>query len=182
MRLVILVALLAGCASSQPARFYTLSAGAGPAVGSSAARTLVVGPVSLPELVDRPQLVRQSRAGEVTILEQQRWAEPLRVGVPRVVAENLAALLGGWRVSTREEALGRPDCRVALDVRRLEAGATVVRLETLWAVVCEDGRRLGRSVSEEAVDGAEPAAVVAAQGRALDSMSREIASALRGRR
>ena len=54
--LCIFAGLAAGCASSPVSRFYTLSAAAAPAATSSQL-SVVVGPVSVPAVVDRPQIV-----------------------------------------------------------------------------------------------------------------------------
>lgn len=175
---------LAGCASA-PERFYALSSPAGEpgyaATGDPLGPTVVVAPAAVPDLVDRPQLVTFGDGNQVAILEQQRWAEPLRLAIPRVVAEGLARQLGAARVSTREEALRSPDCRVYLDVRRFDARRDVaVDLEALWTVACTgDVKRSGRSVAREPVRGAGTEAIVAAQGHALRALTRDLALVLR---
>jgi uncharacterized lipoprotein YmbA len=177
-----LLALLSACASSPPEQFYALSSGMSAAAAAPrAARSVVVGPAALPEMVDRPQLVTVRPPNMVSILDQQRWAEPLRAGVPRVVAEDLGQLLG-WQASTREEVIGAPDCRVALDIRRFEARpAVAVDIEALWTVACRgETRRSGRTAARAPVAGRELAAVVAAYGVALASVSRDVAGALSG--
>jgi uncharacterized protein len=73
---------MAGCASTQPSRFYVLTdlasvesppqvttAGQGPAVG--------VGPVTLPKYLDRPQIATRAGRHELAYDEFERWAEPL---------------------------------------------------------------------------------------------------------
>jgi uncharacterized lipoprotein YmbA len=169
-----------GCASAPPERFYTLSAAVTAPAADRPGRSVVVGPAALPDVVDRPQLVMSTGANRVSILEQQRWAEPLRVGIPRVVAENLGQLLASSRVSTREEAIATPDCRVSLDVRRFDASpGGRVSVEALWTVACGAApRRTGTSRAEQPISGKEYEAVVAAYGRALTSVSRDIAGAI----
>ncbi|MGH8734575.1 MAG: PqiC family protein, partial [Burkholderiales bacterium] len=100
------VAVLASCGSPPKDRFYTLSA-AGVAANVTAAEArdpIVVGPVTLPEVVDRPQLVVRIGANEVAILEQHRWAEPLKSEIPRLIARTLSQLLGTSRVSAYPES------------------------------------------------------------------------------
>jgi uncharacterized protein len=175
----LMVALaLSGCASAPPERFYTLSSGL-PAAANEVDRSVVVG-ATLPELIDRPQLVVRTDAQQVAILEQQRWAEPLRAGIPRVVAENLGKLLGTRQVSTSDQVITTPDCRVHLDIRRFDAHPGVaVDVEALWSVACVGaGKRTGQSAAHAVVDSAGYEGVVAAQGRALDSVSRDIAQVL----
>ena len=74
--------------------------------------------MSVPELVDRPQLVVRLGANQVALEEQARWAEPLRGAIARVVAANLAAALGARVVGQRN---GDPDYRVTLDVQRFDS-------------------------------------------------------------
>jgi uncharacterized lipoprotein YmbA len=173
----LLVALgLVGCASA-PQRMYALAAGV-EAGGGDAERSVVVR-AALPELVDRPQLVMRTGANQVTLLEQQRWAEPLRAGIPRVVAEDLGRLLGTRRVSNRADVIGDPDCRVLLDVRRFDSEPRAASVEALWTVTCGPVRRTGQTAAREPTAGGGVEALVAAHGRALDTISRAIAQALR---
>jgi uncharacterized lipoprotein YmbA len=142
---------------------------------------VVVAPAALPELIDRPQLVTFGDAHQVVILEQQRWAEPLRAAIPRVVAEGLGRRLGPAQVSTRDEALRSPDCRVYLDVRRLDARREVaVDLEALWTVACKGGIGVrGRTVARVPIRGPSTEALVVAQGGALGVLTVDLAGALR---
>jgi uncharacterized protein len=179
--LVVALAAAAGCASAPPQSFYTLSAGLPPAGVSEPGPSVLVGRAALPEIVDRPQLVVRAGANQVAILEQQRWAEPLRDAIPRVVAENLGQLLATSEVSTRDEVIRQPVCRVSLDVRRFEARpGAAVEVETLWTVACAGAdRRIGQSRVRQPVAGGGYGALVVAQGRALDAVSRDIGQAIR---
>ena len=51
---------------------------------------VAIGPVYVPDSVDRPQFVLRTPGAEVRIAEQVRWAEPLKEGIARAVATNLA--------------------------------------------------------------------------------------------
>ncbi|MFH0351268.1 MAG: membrane integrity-associated transporter subunit PqiC [Chromatiales bacterium] len=179
------VAVLAGCGSPPKERFYTLSA-AGVAANVTAAEArdpVVVGPVTLPEVVDRPQLVVRVGANEVAILEQHRWAEPLKSEIPRLIARTLSQLLGTSRVSAYPESTSQEaHLRVAVDILRFEAAPGIeVSVEALWSVRrLPDGKPItGRSVVREPIAGEGYDAVVAAYGRALATLSRDIAQAVR---
>jgi uncharacterized protein len=92
---------LGGCASTQAARFYVLSAlpGGGTASpGAAAERGLAigVGPVTLPKYLDRPQIVTFTSPYALNVAEFDRWAEPLESTFVRVLAENLALLIPTW--------------------------------------------------------------------------------------
>lgn len=184
----LLLAGLAGCASSPPARFYTLEARAiavpatTPAAGK-ADYSVLVGPISIPDLVDRPQMVLRVDASRVTIAEQARWAEPLKIAIARALAGNLGLLLDGARVATYPQASGASaDYQVFVDVQTFDAalgnGSTI---ELIWTVKAGNGKseKAGRSVSREAASGGDHAALVAAYEKALAAISREIAVAVR---
>ena len=72
---------MAGCGSTPPSHFYTLSATAKPAALSSSV-SVSVGPVAVPAVVDRPEIVVRTGPNEVWLDEFNRWASPLR-GQPR---------------------------------------------------------------------------------------------------
>ena len=102
--LCIFVGLAAGCASPA-SRFYTLSAATAPTTTSSNL-SIVVGPVSVPAVVDRPQIVVTTGPNQVRPEEFNRWAAPLQNSIARVVAENLVAMLGTPRVILSSQTLG----------------------------------------------------------------------------
>jgi uncharacterized lipoprotein YmbA len=178
-------ALLAACASAPHEQHYTLSATAAAApVASMPGIAIAVGAARLNDVVDRPQLVTRASENRVQILEQQRWAEPLKAGIPRVVAANLGRLLGTARASAYPHAEASDVAyRVGLDVQRLESrpgdGVTV---DVAWSVRARNAAaaRSGRSVVTEAAQGGDYEALVAAHSRALERVSREIAEAIRG--
>ena len=180
-------AMLGGCGSSPEPRFYTLSAGGNSGSDRSekamADYSVSVGPVTLPEIVDRPQLVVRVGANQVALLDDHRWAEPLRDGIPRVVAENLAQLLGARQVVSYPNNVSfDPEYRVLLDIQRFESmpGQTVT-IDALWTVRPASGGepKRGRSAAREQTGGDGYDALVTAYGRALATVSRDISEAIR---
>jgi len=182
--------VLAGCGGSPEARFYTLSTGsasqnAAPAT-AGIRHSVAIGPVTLPEIVNRPQLVVRVGANRVAVAEEHRWAEPLKSEIPRVIAENLTTLLDGWQVSAYPQtASDRADYQVVMDIQRFEStlGQTVV-IEAIWTVRrSPDGQpRTGRSLVREQTGGEGYDALVAAHSRALATVSHDIAEAIRSTR
>lgn len=175
-------ALLVGCASSPTPRFYTLSVEA----EAGAARTpAVINPaieiavVTIPDAVDRPQLVLRSDDNEVMIVEMHRWAGPLKRELPRVIAENLVRLLDSPHVTARHLNAGRKaDFRLFVDFQRFDAylGREAV-IEAAWTVRSADGSRQksGRLVVREPVTSTSHEALVAAFSKALLKMSAALA-------
>lgn len=180
-----LAAALAACGTAPTEHFYTLSADAprSRATTNVAARfSIAVGPVTLAEMADRPQLLVQLADNRVAILEQQRWAEPLAGEIPRVVALNLARLLVAANVSTQAKIAGaEADVRIALDIQRFEAiVGKEVAIEVLWSISRRSGGEAvsGRAVVNEPVRASDYEAIVAAYSRALATLSQALADAI----
>lgn len=177
-----LIALAAGCASSPPAHFYTLAATAQPA-GTASTLAVAVGPVTLPAVVDRPQIVVSTGPNEVRLDELNRWASPLQDNVARVVADNLATRLGSPRVHLFAQSSGSAaQYRVLIDVQRFASTpGESAQLDALWSVRrMRDGKSLsGRVQRSEALTGQGYDALAAAHSRALDALSGDLADALR---
>ena len=178
-----LVAWLAGCASSQQAQFYTLSPVPAPPAAPLAGCSVSVGPVSVPDVVDRQQIVVRTGPNQVTMDEFNRWASPLRGDIARVVAENLASMLGTPQITVfpQTPAAGA-DYRVAIDVLRFDsAPGGAATLDALWTVrsAKPEALRSGRTALSEPAQGGGYNALVAAHSRARGKMSTDIATSIR---
>jgi len=177
-----LVIFVTGCASTPASRYYTLSAETEPAATSSGL-SVVVGPVSVPDEVDRPQFVIRTGPNQVRVDEFNLWAAPLQDNILRVVAQNLAALLGTPHVTLFPQTLSTDvGYRVAIEVQRFDsAPGEAVNLDATWTVRRTKDRRakMGRTTVREAVQENTYEALAAAHSRALGRLSRDIADAVR---
>lgn len=178
---------LSGCGTSSKETYYTLSAGAAvngaiPASGESA-YSIAVGPITLPEIVDRPQFVLRAGPNEVTIVELHRWAGLLKNDISRVIADNLATDLNVKRVAAYPQSAGdNADYRVLVDIQRFDSTlGESATIDALWTVKrTSDGvLRTGRSTARESGSGGTYDALAAAHSRALTTISREIAESIR---
>jgi len=180
--LFVLVVAGAGCASPR-SNFYTLNSVAKP-VGTRAEYSVSVGPVSVPAAVDRPQIVVRLEPNRVAINEFHRWASPLQDAIARVVAENLAAMLGTPHVAVFSQPTGAgARYRVLVDVLRFEsAPGEAATLDAVWTVrSTKDGTtRSGRTTVSEPVPDREYATLAAAHSRALGRLSADLAGAIQG--
>jgi uncharacterized lipoprotein YmbA len=175
--------LLAGCGSPLKERFYVLNPSGTPLPASTGLRYRVaIGPVTVPALVDRPQIVLRAGANRVTVQEQSRWAEPLKESIPRVIANNVAVLLDDAQVATDSQGVGAATgYRVALDIQRFDSVlGEAATLEVLWTVSAADGSAAasGRFLGREPAGGPDVDALIAAHDRALAMLSRDIAAAI----
>jgi len=182
--------LLTGCGASQSPRFYSLRPLASPAAlpaGAEAGNAALIGlgPVAVPDRLDRPQILSISGDNEVTVAEFDRWPGSLREEISRTVAENLTLLLPSYRVVSFP--WGRrlnPDRQIAIDIIRMDGqlGGQVL-LKANWAVTVttDSGAKTvlvrHMEIAEE-MSGSDYTAYVAAQSRALEKLSREIAAAV----
>jgi uncharacterized lipoprotein YmbA len=183
MTLAIAAALLSGC-KSPPTSFYTLSPDASIERSSDALTgAVVVGPVTVPDLVDRPQIVTRVSDNEVALNEFARWGEPIRSGVATTIAADLARLLGSDHVSVSSQTVaGTESWRVRVDIVRFDSmPGEAVAIDALWTVHVAGRTALlmGRSTVREPVSGTGYDALIAAHSRALASVSRDIATAIR---
>lgn len=176
-----LAALLTACASP-PSRFYTLT-GSVPTAEQSRDISVSVGPVAIPSEVDRPQIVVNEGPYRVRLDETRRWAAPLQDAISGVLVANLSALLGTTRV-TRFPATAATDAdyRVAIEVQTFESVPdSAATLVSVWRIGRTDGdkRVTGRTSVREPISGADYDALAAAHSRALETLSRDIADALK---
>jgi uncharacterized lipoprotein YmbA len=178
---LIVAALLAACAQPNKS-FYVLTA-SGP-VPSGGGVGIGVGPVSLAEYIDRPNLVTQQAPNQLAVAEDHRWAGDLSASIARVVAANLGRNLNTGNVRTypwlRDDEIRY---QVTLDVRQLHSEADGYALiEAGWRVYQLPERRLVASrtfTDREALETDGYNASVAAQSRLVGRLSDHIAASLR---
>ncbi len=174
---------LAGCGSSPVTHFYTLSPAAAPAGAAAGdAPTVAIGAVQLPDGLDRPQIVLRGAGNQVTFSEFERWLGSPKDEIAQAVAGALREALGGASVYAYPTSAGvRADVSVLLYVQRFDSAlGDAAAVEVLWQVVPAKGvARSGRTAVREAAAGPGYDALVAAHGRALAAVGRDIAAAIR---
>lgn len=177
-----------GSGPSEPGRFYVLSSP--PDLTSRKSQEKIgqevvigVGPVELPPHLDRTQIVTQASQFRLDLKDLDQWAEPLKAGFTRVMAQNLSQLLETDRVF--RFPWRRPytvQAQVMVDVLRFDtdaAGESV--LSARWNILDGDGRNLlysRTSTYRERASGKGLEPVVAAMSGNLAELSREIAASL----
>jgi len=180
--ILLVAAAAAGCATSTPTHFYTLDSLATRADAGVVDFGVMVGPVSVPTSVDRPEFVVQVAPNRVEIDEFNRWAAPLGENIARTVAGDLSVLLGTPDVAVAPFANFDPAYRVTINVQRFDSlPGDSIRLDAVWAVRTTAGgkTRAGRTTAREAVASKDFDALAAAHSRALAQLSRDIAATLR---
>lgn len=192
--------LLAACTPAEPLRFYGLNPLAEPAPAAESGLAIGVVPINLAAYLDRSGIVVRTSPNELAISAQHNWVEPLDAQARRVVARNLAAMLGTDRVFILPEQRLLPlDYTVEIAIERFEivaaGGDGVVALETApetavlearWTLLAGDDRRVLRTAFERQEVGVErPASFehrVAAMSDALGRLTRSVATEIAARR
>jgi uncharacterized lipoprotein YmbA len=83
--------LLAGCGSSPaPVEFYTLNSLSGMKQQVNPANpgqpiAIGIGPIEIPEILNRPQIVTRTGPNKIKVDEFHRWAGPLKPGFAQVL-------------------------------------------------------------------------------------------------
>lgn len=176
---------LAGCASSPQARFYTLTPlGSQEVQPSSPAAakpvSVSIAPVEIPDYLERPQIVTRDGRNVLLLAEYDRWGGSLSDNIAAVLAENLGLLLGSDRVYLypRMEA-EKADYSVAMRVLRLDCTlGSHVLLKAQWTLYAGPGRKDAAThvaTFTEKLGDKRYETMVAAVGRTLEQVSREIA-------
>lgn len=177
-----------GGATQQTTKFYVLNS-LYSAIGNIETKTALdkavigVGPVKLPEYVNRPEIITRTSNNELEVAPFARWAEPLESNLLRVLAENLTVLFSTDRVIVYPwKGTVSIDYQVALEVTRFdgELGGQV-SLRARWTVLGDNGetlllRRLSSLSTHGEANSYE--ALVATQSQLLADLSRQIGEAI----
>ncbi len=186
-----MLALLAlastGCFGSSPvSRFYTLSTlspreGQGGGGGGPGHRVRVA-PVTVPEGVDRPQMVRRTGENTVVLDEFDRWVEPLDALLRNTLVLNLSALLPETQVLGDAIPGLAVDRTVVVAMNRLDLSGQL-EMDAVWFILpagADQPERTHRSRLTESAGAGAPADLAPALSRAMEKLSREIAAELGG--
>ena len=170
-----------GCARTPQSRFYILQPSA-----VEQAQPLVsvkdmivgVGPVELPEHLERPQIVTRVSSSELHLSEFNRWAEPLEENFPKVLAENISQLLSTDQVLVYPW-IGNLEVKRQVRVNVLQFDSKPggeVLLKVLWGLKDKDGKFLFpiKKASFSTPAGKGYPEIVEAMNRVLGDFSREI--------
>jgi len=184
---VALVVSQAGCSIGQPSRpseFYVLSEEPAPPVSgrSDPAEPLLLGlgPLSMSDIFDRPQIVTRPDPNQIQLAEFDRWAGNLKKNLEQVLAQNLMSRLNTDSVviypwSSRSE----PDFQIAVHFFRFDGQVgQLARIKGVWRLLdgvkgCELTARSFKF--EERPAGPGYAEFVSAMSQGVAKLSQEIA-------
>ncbi len=184
--IAILIPLISACASTPPTNFYVLEAlSQTPVLLPDAVkkRQIGIGPITLPSLLARKQIVTRAEHNSVQIAEFHQWAEPLKDNVAQVLIQNLSQLqphtifrLYPW------SAYGTVNYRVIIDIIRLDTWlGKSANIEATWAVMDEKTHTIisnGHAAIEHRLTDESYPATVNALSQLLNEFSQKLSLAL----
>jgi uncharacterized lipoprotein YmbA len=176
----------AGCLQPRPdpSRFFTLTS-IDPGTADTERTPLRqpsvgLGPVRLPEYLDRPQAPTRVAPNELRFSETDRWAEPLASNFVRVLSQDLVLLLATDSVATFPWPLQyAPAYGVAVTVLRFDRTPDGhVVLVARWTISGPHRRVLDSrdGTWTEAAGSTGTEAAVAAWSRAVGDLARDVAA------
>jgi uncharacterized protein len=180
--------MIGGCASTPPARFYTLSALSSPEKAPEVqsltqGRIIGLGPIRFPDYLDRRGIVTRTSSNTLNIAEFHLWAGSLKEDFTRVLLENFYLLMGNDKIVLYPFGpVIAPGLRVLLNVTRFDGDlGDKVFLDAGWIIL--EGPEKKEGISQisritEPVNGSDYSSLAAAQSRAVERLSREIAKVL----
>ena len=190
LTIFMVLVLLAGCRSATtPVEFYTLSpltaaTEADKVAGLGDKIAVGIGPLQMPKIIDRPQIVTRIGPNKINVDEFHRWAGSVYEDFLRVVTMNLATLLQSNRVAAYPwEEYFDPDYRVYMEVQQFDGRlGQYVQLNITWTITGREVREIllvRKSLIREPVQGEGYDAFVAAKSRILATLSRQIAQGIK---
>lgn len=177
---------LVGCAGHSPeTSFYQLVplSELGQEVGQVESNNISVGvgPITIPDYLNRPQIITRKNDSQLMVEEFHRWASPLNREIAAVIVDNLTFLIGSQRVVTFPwDQYARPDYRVIYDIHRFDSVLGEKSILTVrWTVFDTAAKKMNkvyRNTYEKPLADATYQTLVQVQSELLAEMSRDIAA------
>jgi uncharacterized lipoprotein YmbA len=148
---------------------------------------VVVGAIEMPDYLLRDELLRRRSDYTLRYEPYQRWAEPLDLGIQRVVAANLGRELDSRRILAYPQASADDEVwHLAITVREFEAldERVVMRASGRWVSSTTADTRTAASVTfdeSRRLEDASAGAIAAALSALLEEFSSALAREFPGR-
>lgn len=186
--IVVLTLLLSGCMrESKPVQFYMLNADSGFAGKArlpvmTQGPVIGLGPVRIPEYLNRPQMIVAISENQYRLSEDHRWAERLDQNISLALFKALPGQLGTDQIVRypwpQRQAI---DYQVGIDILEFNVNASgQSRLIAQWFIKRKDKPAIDkRSVYQFPASTTDHEVMVKAQSQCLTKLGQEIAGTLR---
>lgn len=183
---------LSGCGTSPPTRFFTLDAAppAAPVAAAFAIPPVRVDAVHLPPVLDRPELVRETAANEITVSDFAHWSAPLGETARRTLTQDLAARLPAGAVTYPDAPKPADGRGLVVDILFVGHDGDRAVMDVGWTLtagrpasgappVAYSARTLRVTAPAASGPGAEAAELSALLGRLADAMAQDLVAGRR---
>lgn len=183
-------ALLVGCSTTQPTRFYILNVtdsvdrSQDTVLEPNARRTSIgLGPIAIPKYLDRLQIVSRDSSNQLQLAEFHQWAEPLTDTLTRELYRSLAARHPDLSFYPYPwNAFGEVDYRLVIDFIQFDGDMNdSVWLEARWVLIRDDNRHIvldGYQRINQKLEGSGYAAIATALSQSLELFLVELSKTL----
>ncbi|MEM1403284.1 MAG: PqiC family protein [Pseudomonadota bacterium] len=152
---VLTVLVIAACAGTSPPIYYLQLSAGDEELPQSDDPVIYLDAIAVPDYMLRDELLVRDSAYSIRYLSSHRWAEPIDLGIQRVLATRLESVTGSRQVISFPDVPRKPtDWNLRVVVRHFEAAGNEVQLSAE-----------GRLERAEATQGAS--AVISFEDRAL---------------
>lgn len=169
--------MLMACSNSAP-QFYMLEAPTAitPISGLAKTTQIGLGPIHMPDYLNRPQMVIAVGEHQYRFDDENRWAEHLEQNVSRVLTQQLAGLLGVDQVLRYPWAQRQAiDYQIVLDILSFHHTAGKgVELKAQWQLRKAEQILKSQQFDCQLANSDAPEAIVASQSQCLTQLAEQI--------
>lgn len=186
---------LGGCSSSSSTNlggthFYSLSSMTPSVASSTNKMSIGIGPVEIPRLLNRPQIVSRKNKSEIIMSESHQWGGSYKEELIKAITDNLSVLLKTEKIEQHPwKSTFKPDYQVRIDIESFDgeidstttsATNRTVTLNARWRLLKHDKELLvKRALITVPLKSSSYAAYVNAQSEAITRFSREVVAQIR---
>ncbi len=182
---LVVTGLLAGCINTPLPDYYVLTPENGKVNlrGKIPGIAVGIGPITIPETLNRSNIVTPRDSNQLVVAEYHRWSEPLRDNISRILITNLAARTGLDKLYAYPWLGNNVDYQLRVDV--LQMTGTLkdsVYLQVRWQVLT--GTKPAKIIRtrirdyRESVENNSYSSMVAAYSRTYATLSDDISTEL----
>jgi len=142
-----------------------------------------IGPVSLPQYLDRPQIITFTDDYTLSISEFHQWAEPLQNNFTRILIENLSALLPNSRFEAYPwKSSIKTNHQVTVSIDHFDLNTNTALLSAHWTIETARNRIIQRHYStriEKPLPDTQYKSKISTLSKLLALLSLEIAESIK---
>lgn len=175
---VVALVVLAGCSSAGKIERFQIDPPASARTMPNRLGTAVLRDVSLPQYASDQEIAYQTPDGAVRTNPKQIWADAPDRAITLSLASQISDVSGAQVIAEPWPLSGLPQRQIEVRFERLLAGSdNVLRMGGTYYVSSADGGNVVRPFTITVpIEGEGPAAIAAAQSRAVTELARRIAA------